>query len=283
MVRYGRPVELTLDGESRRLWTTARTVDEALRELGVRAEGAHLSVSRSSAISREGLALDVRTERAVTFLADGRERTVRTNAATVAEALEQAGITLGAQDTTSVPPPPSPATARPSPSCASPAAARSARRPSRTRWSASRTPTCSRAPRSSTGPAARACAASPTSCAPSTASGQKPRRTHEETVREPVTQIVKVGTRPMPTSVEGADGLDWNALAQCESGGRPDAVDPSGTYGGLYQFDPGTWRALGGSGRAQDAPASEQTYRAKKLYVQRGASPWPHCGRRLYR
>ncbi|NEE57613.1 transglycosylase, partial [Streptomyces sp. SID8455] len=26
---------------------------------------------------------------------------------------------------------------------------------------------------------------------------------------------------------------------------------------------------------------AEQTYRAKKLYVQRGASPWPHCGRRL--
>ncbi len=63
----------------------------------------------------------------------------------------------------------------------------------------------------------------------------------------------------MPDSVAGADGLDWAALAQCESGGRPDAVDPSGTYGGLYQFDPGTWQALGGTGRAQDAPAAEQT------------------------
>ncbi|MFE7051063.1 transglycosylase, partial [Streptomyces californicus] len=27
--------------------------------------------------------------------------------------------------------------------------------------------------------------------------------------------------------------------------------------------------------------ASEQTFQAKKLYVQRGASPWPHCGRTL--
>ncbi|MGW5803293.1 transglycosylase family protein, partial [Streptomyces bacillaris] len=62
---------------------------------------------------------------------------------------------------------------------------------------------------------------------------------------------------------------------------RPGAVDPSGTYGGLYQFDTRTWHSLGGSGRPQDAPAAEQTYRAKKLYVQRGASPWPHCGRRL--
>jgi hypothetical protein len=59
-------------------------------------------------------------------------------------------------------------------------------------------------------------------------------------------------------------------------------VDPSGTYGGLYQFDTRTWHALGGSGRPQDAPAAEQTLRAKKLYARRGASAWPHCGPRLH-
>ncbi|WP_308447221.1 ubiquitin-like domain-containing protein, partial [Streptomyces fradiae] len=103
-VRYGRPLRLDVDGRSRRLWTTARTVDEALRGLGVRAEGARLSVSRTAPIRREGLALAVRTERALTVRADGRERTVRTHAATVAAALRGAGITLGALDTTSVPP-----------------------------------------------------------------------------------------------------------------------------------------------------------------------------------
>jgi hypothetical protein len=112
---------------------------------------------------------------------------------------------------------------------------------------------------------------------------QQPEKIDEEVVREPVTQRVKAGVKPLPDSVEGADGLNWSGLAQCESGGRADAVDPSGTYGGLYQFDTGTWHSLGGSGRPQDASAAEQTYRAKKLYVQRGASPWPHCGRRLYR
>ncbi|CAM5684573.1 hypothetical protein SGLAM104S_04442 [Streptomyces glaucescens] len=104
IVRYGRPVRLTLDGHRRELWTTARTVDGALRQLGVRAEGAYLSTSRSRRIGRAGLALDVRTERSVTIMADGRVRTVRTNAATVREAVEQAGITLRGQDTTSVPP-----------------------------------------------------------------------------------------------------------------------------------------------------------------------------------
>ncbi|GAA3302704.1 hypothetical protein GCM10020295_49210 [Streptomyces cinereospinus] len=103
-VAYGRPVRLTLDGHRREVWTTARTVDEVLAQLGVRAEGAYLSTARSQRIGRAGLALDVRTERSVTVMADGRARTVRTNAATVGEAVRQAGITLRGEDTTSVPP-----------------------------------------------------------------------------------------------------------------------------------------------------------------------------------
>lgn len=38
-VRHGRPMTLTLDGVQRRVWTTAGSVDGALRQLGVRAEG----------------------------------------------------------------------------------------------------------------------------------------------------------------------------------------------------------------------------------------------------
>ncbi|MFJ9431870.1 ubiquitin-like domain-containing protein [Streptomyces sp. NPDC101490] len=283
VVRYGRPVSLTLDGQRRQVWTTARTVEGALRQLGVRAEGAHLSVSRGATISRQGLALDVRTERSVTFLADGRERTVRTNAATVGEALAEAGITLSGQDATSVAPGSFP---------------RDGQTVNVLRI------TGSQQVREETVPYAVERIRDPELFAGTevverrgvtgvrrvtyslrTVDGvrQKPRRTGEEIVREPVGSLVRVGTRPLPTSVAGADGLDWAALAACESGGRPDAVDPSGTYGGLYQFDPGTWRSLGGTGTAQDAPAAEQTYRAKKLYVRRGAGPWPHCGRRLYR
>jgi hypothetical protein len=78
----------------------------------------------------------------------------------------------------------------------------------------------------------------------------------------------------------GTGELNWSALARCEAGGNPHAVDPSGRYGGLYQFDSGTWHSLGGSGRPQDASPSEQTARARKLYRQRGAAPWPACGRR---
>ncbi|MER5772412.1 ubiquitin-like domain-containing protein [Streptomyces sp. NPDC001985] len=282
VVRYGRPVTLTLDGHRHRVWTTARTVGGALRQLGVRADGAFLSASRSAAISREGLALDVRTERTVTFMADGREHTVRTNAATVAEALTEAGIALGAQDTTSVPPGGFP---------------RDGQTVSVLRI------TGTREVREESIPFETVTSADPTLYRGTeivsrqgvpgvrrvtyelrTVNGvrQRPRKIADEVVRRPVTQRVLSGTAPTPRSVPGADGLNWSALARCESGGRPAAVDSSGAHGGLYQFDTGTWRALGGRGRPQNAPAEEQTYRAKKLYIQRGTAPWPHCGDRLH-
>ncbi|MEV0035851.1 resuscitation-promoting factor [Streptomyces sp. NPDC050804] len=110
---------------------------------------------------------------------------------------------------------------------------------------------------------------------------QEPRVLHAEVIRAPVSRRVRVGTKARPTSTAGVDHLNWKGLAACESGGRPNVVDPSGKYGGLYQFDAATWRSVGGQGRPQDATAEEQTYRAKKLYMQRGASPWPYCGRRL--
>jgi hypothetical protein len=68
-------------------------------------------------------------------------------------------------------------------------------------------------------------------------------------------------------------------IAQCESGGNPHAVDPSGTYRGKYQFDYQTWQANGGTGDPAAAPEAEQDRIALRLYQQRGASPWPVCGR----
>ncbi|MDT9692155.1 ubiquitin-like domain-containing protein [Streptomyces sp. P9(2023)] len=283
VVRYGRPVALTLDGQRRQVWTTARTVDAALRQLGVRAEGAFLSVSRAAPISRRGLALDVRTERTVTLLADGRERTLRTNAATVREAVEEAGITLSGQDTTSVPADSFPRDGQTITVLRITGTQEIREEPIPYAVERTRDPELFAGTEVVERQGVQGVRRVTYTLRTVNGVRQKPRKTGEEIVREPVTQRVKVGTRPLPSSVAGADGLDWGALAACESGGRPNAVDPSGTYGGLYQFDPGTWRSLGGSGVAQNASASEQTFRAKKLYVSRGASPWPHCGRRLYR
>ncbi|MEU1781007.1 ubiquitin-like domain-containing protein [Streptomyces abikoensis] len=282
IVRYGRPVSLTLDGERRQVWTTARTVDGALRQLGVRAEGAYLSASRSAPIGRKGLDLDVRTERTVTFMADGRERTVRTNAATVREAIEQAGIGLRGEDTTSVDPESFPREGQTISVMRISADEEVKEEPIDFSTERREDPSLYKGTEVVAQRGEKGVERVTYSLRTVNGVKQKPKKIRSEVVRRPRVEIVKVGTKARPTTVQGAEGLNWNGLAQCEAGGRPDAVDPSGTYGGLYQFDTHTWQSLGGDGRPQDAPAEEQTMRAKKLYVSRGASPWPVCGRKLH-
>ena len=76
----------------------------------------------------------------------------------------------------------------------------------------------------------------------------------------------------------GVSQSTLDAIAACESGGDPSAVDSSGTYYGKYQFDTGTWASVGGSGSPADASEAEQDYRASLLYSRAGSSPWPVCG-----
>ncbi|MFF0339770.1 transglycosylase family protein [Kribbella sp. NPDC004875] len=85
-----------------------------------------------------------------------------------------------------------------------------------------------------------------------------------------------------PKSSSGKANLSgaWAKVANCESSGNPRAVNGAGYYG-LFQFDLQTWRSVGGSGNPAKASAGEQLMRAKKLYSQRGASPWPVCGKYL--
>ncbi|WP_410786202.1 transglycosylase family protein [Kribbella sp. C-35] len=85
-----------------------------------------------------------------------------------------------------------------------------------------------------------------------------------------------------PSTKSGKANLSgaWAKVANCESSGNPRAVNPAGYYG-LFQFDLQTWRSVGGSGNPAKASAAEQLMRAKKLYAQRGASPWPVCGKYL--
>ena len=82
---------------------------------------------------------------------------------------------------------------------------------------------------------------------------------------------------PSGGSIEGVSLATLNAIAACESGGDPTAVNAAGYYG-KYQFDMGTWASVGGSGNPAEASEAEQDYRAAVLYSRAGASPWPVCG-----
>ena len=60
-VRFGRPLELSVDGAEQTYWVTSTKVADALGEIGRRFTGADLSTSRGGSIDREGLSLEVVT------------------------------------------------------------------------------------------------------------------------------------------------------------------------------------------------------------------------------
>lgn len=66
-------------------------------------------------------------------------------------------------------------------------------------------------------------------------------------------------------------------IADCESGGDPQAVSRGGRYRGKYQFDLKTWHSIGGDGDPIDASESVQDKLAVKLYRRRGTAPWGAC------
>jgi len=69
----------------------------------------------------------------------------------------------------------------------------------------------------------------------------------------------------------------WDAVAQCESGGNYAINTGNGFYGGL-QFTLSTWAAYGGRGAPQNASKSEQIAVAERVLAGQGKGAWPVCG-----
>jgi resuscitation-promoting factor RpfE len=81
------------------------------------------------------------------------------------------------------------------------------------------------------------------------------------------------------TATANADGVNWDAVAACESGGNWSINTGNGYHGGL-QFTLGTWRANGGSGMPENASREEQIRVAENVLARQGIGAWPVCGRR---
>jgi nucleoid-associated protein YgaU len=79
-----------------------------------------------------------------------------------------------------------------------------------------------------------------------------------------------------------ADSVNWDAIAQCESGGNWSINTGNGYYGGL-QFSRGTWLAYGGGQYAPTAnlaSRSAQIAVAERTLAGQGIGAWPVCGKR---
>jgi len=95
----GRLFTATIDGKQREVWTTAKTVEEALTEIGQDPSDYQLSANRSREIPLSGLALTAETLTSVT-VADRKAKSaqITTAADTVEDLLAERGIALGAND-----------------------------------------------------------------------------------------------------------------------------------------------------------------------------------------
>jgi uncharacterized protein YabE (DUF348 family) len=282
-LRRGRQLQLVVDGAPRTVWVTAASVDEALDQIGLRAAGAFVSASRSRRIPIDGLSLEVRLPKAIAILVDGHVATLTTTGLTVRDALIEAHVKLHSADRLSA--------ARTDlltdhmtiritrvvghrVTESFPIPFATVRRPDASLFKGTTKVLVEGRP----GVLLRTYTVN-------FVNGKLHSKLlgSEKRTADPVTQVIAVGTKPRPAVQRStsADGLNWPALARCESGGNPRAVSSSGTYRGLYQFSMGTWHGVGGSGDPIDASPSEQTYRAKILYSRSGRSPWPVCGKYL--
>jgi uncharacterized protein YabE (DUF348 family) len=280
--KRGRLLHLDVDGARQDVWTTAPTVAQALSQLGYSSND-FVSVSRSQRLPLGAVNLDLRAPKQITLVHDGQVQSFATTDTTVGQLLQTAGIALGSSD-------------RIRPALSSPITAQQ-------RIVIQRVVQKTLTRRESIGYAVTQIRDSSmyrgqTSVVTSGVAGAQ-NVTYDEVfvdgklsgrtvltrqvISAPKTKVEKVGTKARPTPKRSNSGLNWDGVANCESGGNWHINTGNGFYGGL-QFDRGTWISNGGGAYAPTAnlaTKAEQIAIATKVYDARGSSPWPVCGRYL--
>src|SRR4051794_2114568 len=94
-----------------------------------------------------------------------------------------------------------------------------------------------------------------------------------------VALALAAGSTGLIATAGSASATNWDAVAQCESGGNWGTNTGNGFSGGL-QFTPSTWAANGGSGSPEGASRSEQIAVAENVKKSQGMGAWPVCGSR---
>lgn len=299
VLKRGRLLHLTVDGKERDIWVTTPTVAQALAELGF-STADFSSVSRDKRLPLSATAIDIRSPKQVTIVHDQKTQTVTTTDATVRQLLADLGIKLD-QDDLVFP--------------TFTAVLKNDQRIVVKRvvhkfvverqaigFSTSYQQDSSMYKDQSDVARSGKVGVAAIKYAAVYVDGKLLGKTRisRTVLAAPVSKIVNVGTKerpaPPPPSSSGSgsgsgsgsappdtSGLNWDAVAQCESGGDWSANTGNGFYGGL-QFDYSTWLANGGgqyASRADLASRDQQIAIANKLYAARGSSPWPVCGQYL--
>ena len=84
---------------------------------------------------------------------------------------------------------------------------------------------------------------------------------------------------PLAIAATPAQATNWDAIAQCESGGNW-AINTGNGYQGGLQFSASTWKAYGGQGSAHTASREDQIAVAERVLKGQGIGAWPVCGKK---
>ena len=283
VLRRSRPLQISLDGQdSREVWTTASTVDEALAQLSM-TDTAPAAASRGSRVPLAGMSLPVVTPKNVQINDGGAVRTVRLAAVNIAGLLAAAGSPLIQSDTV-VPP------------ATSPVVEGMQIQVTRIRLEkvTQRVPLPPNNKRvdDPTLNVSRQVVENPGTPGVQDVTFAVTKVNGAETGRLPVANVIvtpaidgvlRVGTKP-GTEVPAVSNLaTWDALAQCEAGGNWAINTGNGYFGGV-QFDQSTWERNGGlryAARADLATKEEQIAIAEVTRARQGWGAWPTCSARL--
>ncbi|WP_321164120.1 transglycosylase family protein [Nocardioides sp. Root190] len=277
-VRFSRPIELTVDGETSTHWVTATSVQGALSQIGFLYADSRLSTSRSMTISRGGTEIEVVTPKTIVFALAGKKAVKREVAAlTVQDALAEVGVELDEYDKV-----------RPGRSTEVADGARivftdMAVRKRVVDGEVVRAPVKeveddSMFEGERTVVTDGADGVRDVTYKVIVRNGKVVDRVvlTQDVTKKPTTEVVRVGTKEPAANFAGGNSV-WDRLAQCESGGNWAINTGNGYYGGL-QFSLGTWRGNGGPGMPHQASRETQIAIATKVRnASGGYGAWPHC------
>jgi uncharacterized protein YabE (DUF348 family) len=283
-VRFGRPLELTVDGQQQTHWVHSTNVADALAEIGRRYVGADLSASRGAAIDRTGMELTVVTPKTLKIKV-GKDDLVKKEiaGATVADVLEAIDADVDKNDIVK------PGRVKPVTEGMTITVVKVRREEKSVKGEVVPFETIEKEDSSMYEGESEV-----------VREGVPGKRDvtyqlvfrngdlhlkkvlSENVLVEPKAEVVKVGTKERAVVANFAGGSTvWDRLAQCESGGNWAINTGNGYYGGL-QFSLSTWRAYGGSGYPHENSRETQIAVATRLRdASGGYGAWPHCSSQL--
>ena len=282
VLRRSRPLQVSLDGQdSRQVWTTAATVQEALAQLQI-TDKAPAAASRGSRVPLAGMSLPVVSAKTVQLDDAGATRTLHLAAPNVAGLLEAAGVPLEQNDTVQ-------------PAASSPVVDGMQIQVTRIRIEkvterVPLPPSTKQIP-DVTLNMSRQVVDDPGAPGTQDVTFAVAKVNGVETGKLPVANVVvvpardgvvRIGAKPGTEVPPVTDGAQWDALARCESTGNWAINTGNGFYGGV-QFDQNTWERQGGlryAPRADLATREEQIAIAEVTRARQGWGAWPTCSGR---